>query len=384
MKQVAILGSTGSIGTQALDVISRYPRRFNVTALAAGTNVSLMAEQVRRFRPNLAVMGDPKAARALKKEVPGGVRVMTGDEGMLAVAAESGADILLTSVVGSAGLRPTLAAIDAGVDIALANKETLVAAGDVVTAAAKEKRVNILPVDSEHNALFQALKGHRHGDISRLILTASGGPFWQRTRDEVRDVTPEQAVKHPRWNMGAKISVDSATMMNKALEVIEAKWLFDVPGEKIDVVIHPQSVVHSLVEYRDGSQIAQLGPTDMRIPIAYALAYPERIETQIQMLNLPDIEGGLTFFPPDEERFPALALARIALKAGGTMPAVLSAANERAVELFLDRKLPFAAIESVVSAVMKSHTVVTDPDLEAILTADRWAREAAEKIGEEL
>jgi len=384
MKQVAILGSTGSIGTQALDVIARYPGRFTVAALAAGTNVSLMAEQVRRFGPRLVAMGDREAAEALQKEIPENVRVLAGEEGMLSAAAESGADILLTSVVGSVGLGPTLAAIDAGVDIALANKETLVAAGSIVTAAANRKGVRLLPVDSEHNAIFQALKGHRREHVSRLILTASGGPFWQRSRDDIRDVTPEEAVRHPRWNMGAKISVDSATMMNKALEIIEARWLFDVPGDKIDVLIHPQSIVHSLVEYRDGSQIAQLGTTDMRIPIAYALAYPDRIETPVKMLHLPDIEGGLTFFPPDEARFPALKLARLALRDGGTMPAVLSAANERAVELFLERHLPFAAIETVVSAVMERHTVVGNPDLAAVFEADRWAREAAGEIGESL
>ncbi|MBN1882083.1 MAG: 1-deoxy-D-xylulose-5-phosphate reductoisomerase [Deltaproteobacteria bacterium] len=384
MKQVAILGSTGSIGTQALDVIARYPRRFSVTALTAGKNVSLMAEQVRRFEPHLAAMGDPEAAEALKKLIPRGVRVLAGEEGMLTAAAQSDADILLTSVVGSVGLGPTLAAIDAGVDIALANKETLVAAGSIVTAAAKRRGVRLLPVDSEHNAIFQALKGHRHEHISRLILTASGGPFWQRTRDDLHDVTPEEAVRHPRWNMGAKISVDSATMMNKALEIIEARWLFDVPGEKIDVLIHPQSIVHSLVEYRDGSQIAQLGTADMRIPIAYALSYPERIETQVKRLKLSDVEGGLAFFPPDEARFPALGLARRALAVGGTMPAVLSAANERAVELFLDRKLPFSAIESIVAAVMERHIVVDTPDLEDVFEADRWARGAAENAGEEL
>jgi len=384
MKQVAILGSTGSIGTQALDVIARYPRRFSVAALTAGRNVSLMAAQVRRFGPGLVAMGDRGAAEALKKEIPRDVRVLAGEEGLRAAAAESGADVLLTSVVGSVGLGPTLAAIEAGVDIALANKETLVAAGSIVTAAARRKGVRLLPVDSEHNAIFQALKGHRHEHITRLILTASGGPFWQRTRDDIQDVTPEEAVKHPRWNMGAKISVDSATMMNKALEIIEARWLFDIPGERIDVLIHPQSVVHSLVEYRDGSQIAQLGTTDMRIPIAYALSYPDRIETGVKKLSLSDFGGGLTFFPPNEARFPALTLARRALQDGGTMPAVLSAANERAVELFLNRELPFAAIEAVVSAVMERHTVVSNPDLEAVFEADRWARDAAEKAGETL
>ena len=384
MKQVAILGSTGSIGTQALDVIAQNPRRFSVVALSAGTNVSLMAEQVRRFRPKTVAMGSREAAGKLEKLVSGDVTVLAGEEGLLEVAAGSGADILLTSVVGSVGLGPTLAAIEAGLDIALANKETLVAAGSIVTAAAKRNGVRLLPVDSEHNAIFQALKGHRHEHISRLILTASGGPFWRRTRDDIYNVTPEEAVRHPKWNMGAKISVDSATMMNKALEIIEARWLFDLPGDKIDVLIHPQSVVHSLVEYRDGSHIAQLGTTDMRIPIAYALAYPDRIETQVSPLDLSDIEGGLTFFPPDESRFPALALAQRALQDGGTMPAVLSAANERAVELFLNRSIPFAFIESLVSAVMERHTVVKNPDLETVFKADRWAREAAEEAGEKL
>jgi 1-deoxy-D-xylulose-5-phosphate reductoisomerase len=383
MKKVAILGSTGSIGGQALDIIEDNGDRFEVVALTANRNVSLIAEQVEKFEPRVVAMGDEKAAEELRGLVPKGTSVLSGDEGIVTASAETGADILVTSVVGSAGLVPTLKAIDNGIDIALANKETLVAAGKIVTERAVEKGVMLLPVDSEHNALFQSLRGHEETGVKRLILTASGGPFWKRGVDELKDITPEEAVKHPRWNMGAKISIDSATMMNKALEIIEARWLFDVDGGRIDVLIHPQSIVHSMVEYIDGSVIAQMGTADMRIPIAYALSYPERIETRVPQLSLSDLckDGiGLTFFTPDLDRFPALGLAYDALKAGGTMPAVMSAANEAAVSLFLDGKIGFLEIVETVSEVMRRHEPIEAPGLEDILNVDTWARREAEKV----
>lgn len=384
MKKVAILGSTGSIGGQALNIIEDNIDRFRVVALTANRNVPLIKKQAEKFRPDIVAMGNEKSAEELRGVIPKEVKVLSGEEGMVAAASESGADILVTSVVGSAGLVPTIRAIEKGIDIALANKETLVAAGSIVTEAAKVKGVRLLPVDSEHNALYQSLKGHEGTGVKRLILTASGGPFWEKGLDELEDVTPTEAVKHPRWNMGAKISVDSATMMNKALEIIEARWLFDVEGDRIDVLIHPQSIVHSMVEYVDGSVIAQMGTTDMRIPIAYALSYPERIENRVPDLNLADLSKngrGLTFFSPDHNRFPALGLAYKSLELGGTMPAVMSASNEAAVSLFLEGKIRFLDIVRIVSEVMERHDVEDSPDLDETLKADLWARREAEKIG---
>ncbi len=383
MKKVAILGSTGSIGGQALEIIEENRDRFRVVALTANRNVSLLKEQIERFGPKVVAMGDEGSADKLRGVVPKGTSVLSGAEGIASASAETGADILVTSVVGSAGLVPTLRAIEKGIDIALANKETLVAAGKIVTEKAGERGVMLLPVDSEHNALFQSLKGHQETGLKRLVLTASGGPFWKRGVEELKDVTPKEAVKHPRWNMGAKISIDSATMMNKALEIIEARWLFDVDGERIDVLIHPQSIVHSMVEYIDGSVIAQMGTTDMRIPIAYALSYPERIENLVPELDLGDLcknGAGLTFFTPDHDRFPALKLAYGALRAGGTMPAVMSAANEAAVSLFLDGKIGFLEIVETVSEVMNRHNVIETPGLDEILKADLWARREAERL----
>jgi 1-deoxy-D-xylulose-5-phosphate reductoisomerase len=383
MKKVAILGSTGSIGGQTLGIIEDNIDRFRVVALTANRNIPLIKEQAEKFRPEIVAMGDEESAEELRKTIPNNVKVVSGEEGMVTAASESGADILVTSVVGSAGLLPTMRAVEKGIDIALANKETLVAGGKIVTEAANKNGVKLLPVDSEHNALYQSLKGHEGTGVKRLILTASGGPFWKKGLDELEEVTPAEAVKHPRWNMGAKISVDSATMMNKALEIIEARWLFDVDGERIDVLIHPQSIVHSMVEYIDGSVIAQMGTTDMRIPIAYALSYPERIENRVPELNLADLSKngvGLTFFSPDHDRFPALRLAYRSLETGGTMPAVMSAANEAAVSLFLEGKIDFLDIVRTVSEVMERHDVVDSPDLNETLEADLWARREAEKI----
>ncbi len=381
MKKVAILGSTGSIGTQAVDIIGRNPDRFTVTALAAHRNVALMRDQAQRLRPHIAVMADEQAAEELRRMLPPEITVLAGEAGVTAAAAESDADICLTAMVGAAGLVPTIAAIDAGVDIALANKETLVCAGSLVTDRARKKGVRIIPVDSEHNALFQSLAGHDPAHVRRLIITASGGPFWKRSIEELVGVTPEQAVRHPRWNMGKKISIDSATLMNKALEVIEASRLFDVPQEKISVLIHPESIVHSMVEYIDGSIIAQLSTTDMRIPIAYALAYPDRVDRPAEPLDLAAL-GGLTFFEPDERRFRALALARRALSVGGTMPAVMSAANEEAVALFLAGKIGFLSIVKLVDDVMERHSPIAAPSLDDIIRADRRARDETKKIGE--
>ncbi len=381
MKKVAILGSTGSIGTQAVDIIERNPDRFTVTALAARGNVSLIHEQARKLRPRIVALFDEEAAREIKELLPADVTVLSGEAGVTAAAADSGADIVLAAMVGSAGLGPTMAAVDAGIDVALANKETLVCAGSLVTDRARRSGTRIIPVDSEHSAIFQSLAGHDHAHVKRLIITASGGPFWKRSIEELGAVTPQEAVAHPRWNMGEKISIDSATLMNKALEVIEAHHLFNVPQEKISVLIHPESIVHSMVEYIDGSIIAQLSSTDMRIPIAYALAYPERIERPAEPLDLGKI-GSLTFFEPDEDRFWALGLARRALSVGGTMPAVMSAANEEAVSLFLKKKIPFLSIVALVERVMERHQPTADPSLSEIVRADRWARNETKIVGE--
>ncbi len=389
MKKVAILGSTGSIGGQTLEIIKDNMDRFRVVALTANKNVPLISEQIKKFKPEMVAMADEQSAEELRRALAADdakeITILTGEKGLVTASAESGADILVTSVVGSAGLVPTIRAIENGIDIALANKETLVAAGEIVTEMAKERGVKLLPVDSEHNALFQSLRGHVDTGVKRLILTASGGPFWKKGIEELKDITPEEAVKHPRWNMGAKISIDSATMMNQALEIIEARWLFDIAGENIDVLIHPQSIVHSMVEYIDGSVIAQMGVTDMKIPIAYALSYPARMENRMPSLNLADLckDGvGLTFFSPDLDRFPALALAYKSLKMGGTMPAVMSAANEVAVSLFLEGKIGFLDIVHLVTKVMDKHKVIIAPDLDKTLEADLWARREAEKMGE--
>ncbi|BDG59384.1 1-deoxy-D-xylulose-5-phosphate reductoisomerase [Caldinitratiruptor microaerophilus] len=377
MLAVSILGSTGSIGTQALDVIGRFPERYRVVALAAGSRVDLLAEQVRRFRPELAAVATPAAARRLADLLgPAAPEIAVGDEGLVAAATWPAAGAVLTAVVGTLGLRPTLAAIRAGKRILLANKETLVAAGELVMAEARARRVALIPVDSEHSALFQCLQGHPVEAVDRLILTGSGGPFRGWTRAQLAGVTPEQALRHPTWQMGRKITVDSATLMNKALELIEARWLFGVPAERIDVLIHPQSIVHSLVQFRDGSLLAQLGPTDMRLPIQYALSYPERLEAPVRPLDLATV-GQLTFEVPDAATFPSLNYARAAVTMGGTLPAVMSAANEVAVERFLAGELSFTGIFRVVEGVMARHENRPHPDLEEILAADAWARRTA-------
>ena len=376
MKQMlSILGSTGSIGTQTLDVVRGLG--LSVCALAARGNVSLLEKQIRECRPRFAAVFDPQAAKMLHLAVRDlDVTVAEGMEGLCEAASLPEADLVCNSVVGMVGLEPTLAAIEAGKDIALANKETLVAGGALVMARAAEKGVRIFPVDSEHSAIFQCLQGSP-GDqaVSRLILTASGGPFFGKKKAELQNVGPEQALRHPNWSMGAKITIDSATMMNKGLEIMEASWLFHMPPSQIDVVIHRESVIHSLVEYADNSVIAQLGVPDMRIPIQYAVTWPDRFPSPVRRLSLADW-GTLTFYPPDEEAFPAMGAARRALARGGLAPAALNGANEMAVSLFLEGKLPFLRIaelaEEASQAQPAGESTVT---LNAILEADRAARD---------
>ncbi|MDN5294129.1 MAG: 1-deoxy-D-xylulose-5-phosphate reductoisomerase [Eubacteriales bacterium] len=380
MKRIAILGSTGSIGRQTLEVAAEHREKIEVVALAAGKNVVLLAEQVHKFRPQLvAVAGKEERDRLMALISGPQPEIVWGREGLVAAACHPQAEMVVTAVCGAVGIEPTLAAIAAGKDIALANKETLVAAGRIVMAAAAKAGVKILPVDSEHSAIFQCLKGYRREEVDKIILTASGGPFRTWSREEMAKVTPEMALRHPNWDMGAKITVDSATMMNKGLEVIEARWLYDLPLEKIEVTVHPESIVHSFVVFRDGSWLGQLALPDMRLPIQYALSYPERWENSFPRLNLWE-KRALHFEPADEERFPCLRLAYAAGRRGGTMPAVLNAANEVAVARFLRREIGFLDIPRVVEEVMAAHVPGKGEELEEILAADRWAREVACKL----
>lgn len=379
-KRVSILGSTGSIGKSTLAVIGKYPDRFKVVALAAGGNIDLLERQVRAFRPRIAAVVSEKAAAELRPRLSGmGVDVLSGVEGMISAAAAEEADITVSAIVGTAGLVPTMAAIKAGKDVALANKEALVTAGEVVTAACREAGVALFPVDSEHSAIFQCLNAGAVKDIRRLILTASGGPFRNASKEDLERVTPAEALKHPNWNMGRKITIDSATLMNKGLEVIEARWLFGIGPERINVLIHPQSIVHSMVEYWDGSVVAQLGMPDMKGPIAYALSYPERLEGASPSLDLAKI-GTLTFQEPDMSRFPCLSYAYEALKTGGTMPAVVSAANEAAVKHFLEGDIGFMDIPRVIRMTMDAHQPGEVMTVDDALRVDIWARAKAEEI----
>lgn len=378
MKRVSIIGATGSIGRSTLDVIEHNPERFDVVALAAGRATEELAQQVVRHRPALVSVATADAARQLRERLGASApEIAWGPQGLKAAAAHPDADCALTAVVGFLGLEPTLAAIEAGKQILLANKETLVAAGELVMAAARRHGVAIVPVDSEHSALFQCLQGEDPGRIRRLLLTASGGPFRGKKRTELTAVTPEQALRHPRWQMGPKVTIDSATLMNKALEIIEARWLFDVPPQVIDVLVHPQSIVHSLVEFSDGSVMAQLGITDMKLPIMYALGYPERLQGYLPPLDLVQV-ATLTFEAPDTETFPSLNYAKQAITIGGTLPAVMNAANEVAVQRFLAGDLSFRGIFALVERVMEAHQVVAHPDLPAVVAADAWARARAE------
>jgi 1-deoxy-D-xylulose-5-phosphate reductoisomerase len=377
MKGLAILGSTGSIGTNVLKVVDAFPERFSVAALAAGANVEALAAQVARHRPKLVSVRDEGALARLQALVDlGGVRAVCGAAGMVEVATDERAQMVVASAVGAVGLVPTYRALEAGKDVALANKETLVMAGELMLARARETGARLLPIDSEHCALHQCLEGRRPEDVRRLLLTASGGPFRNRPRESFLGITREEALAHPTWRMGPKITIDSATLMNKGLEVIEAHWLFGVEAAKIDVLIHPQSVVHSMVELVDGTVLAQLGVTDMRLPIQYALSYPEKWRAPIPGMDFTK-PIGLEFQPPDRERFPCLALAYRALEAGGTAPAALNAANEEAVAAFLDGRAPFPAIPESIQEVLESEPRAPAATLEDVLEADRRARERA-------
>ncbi len=381
MKSLAVLGSTGSIGVTTLDLVARFPDRFRAVALAAGRNVERLAEQVRQFRPVVVATADAAGAAALRAAVPEfRGEIVAGIEAIAGVASLPEVDLVISALVGAIGLRPTLAAIEAGKDVALANKEVLVVAGELVQAAARRRGVSVFPLDSEHNAIYQAMHGHRRSDVKRIVLTASGGPFLHASLDELRRATPAQALKHPTWKMGAKITIDSSTLMNKGLEVIEAHWLFDLPAEQIDVVMHPQSIVHSMVEYIDGSVLAQLGIPDMAIPISYILAHPERLP----LPHLPSLDlvqaGRLEFFAPDLERFPCLGLAYDALRARQGAPAVLNAANEVLVDAFLSGRIAYLDIPGIARRVLDRHQPVRDGGLEALLEADAWARETAGEL----
>jgi len=380
MKKIVILGSTGSIGTQALDIVARHPDRFEVVGLAAGKKIELLEEQIVKFRPKRVSVSDPADAKRLREKFSkNGTEFLAGDVGNCELAGDPECNFVISAIVGAAGLKSTMTALECGKTVALANKESLVIAGEVMTRTAREKGVEIIPIDSEHSAIFQALQGNRLQDVKRLIVTASGGPFFQRSKDSLPSVTVEEALKHPNWSMGPKITVDSATLMNKGLELIEASWFFGMGAEKIAVHIHPQSIVHSLVEYIDGSVMAQLGVPDMRCAISYAMAHPERIESGVKSLDLVQL-GTLTFFSPDMEKFPALRLAYEASKIGRTMPAVLNAANEVAVARFLNREIRFTDIPAIVERTMQSHRVVSLTGLEDVLEADAWARrEASQK-----
>ena len=379
-KNISILGSTGSIGTSTLAVAERYPDRFQVVALAGGNNIDLLEAQIRKFRPVIAAIAGERQAGELRSrctDVP--VRIVHGIEGMIQVAAAEEADITVSSIVGTAGLVPTMAAVRAGKDIALANKEVLVTAGELVMAECRSRNVRLFPVDSEHSAIFQCLQAGERKDVKRLILTASGGPFRDHTRSELGKVTLQEALQHPNWNMGRKITIDSATLMNKGLEVIEAHWLFGMQPEQISVLVHAQSIIHSLVEFRDGSVVAQLGMPDMKGPIAYALSYPERLADVSPGLDLASI-ATLTFKEPDHGLFPCLGFAYDAIRAGGSMPAVLSAANEVAVKYFLDEKIGYGDIPEIIRMTMDAHAPHPLRTVDEALKADLWGRREAEKI----
>lgn len=372
MKKIGILGSTGSIGTQTLEIVRSNPD-LQVIALAAGSNVSLMEQQVREFHPMLAVMGSEEAATDLKNRIADtDTRVSAGMEGMLELAILPQMEVLVTAIVGMIGIRPTIAAIKAGKTIALANKETLVTAGHIIMPLAKEKGVSILPVDSEHSAIFQSMHGENRERVSKILLTASGGPFRGKKTEELQDITVEDALKHPNWSMGRKITVDSATLVNKGLEVMEAKWLFDVEPEQIQVVVHPQSIIHSMVEYVDGGIIAQLGMPDMKLPIQYALFYPDRRPMDGRRVDFFALKS-ISFEEPDVKTFRGLQLAYDAIAAGGSMPTVFNAANEKAVGLFLDKKIRFLAIYDLIQGAMEQHKVIANPTVDEILEAEAQA-----------
>lgn len=371
MKKISVLGSTGSIGTQTMEIVRANPDELKVAAVAAGSNIELLEEQIREFHPKVAVVYDEKKAALLKENVSDtDTRVLGGMDGMLEAAELDSVDTVVTSMVGMIGIRPTIAAIKAGKDIALANKETLVCAGHIITELARDNGVSILPVDSEHSAIFQSMNGENRKRVSKILLTASGGPFRGRSTDELKNMTVEDALKHPNWSMGRKITVDSATLVNKGLEVMEARWLFDVPIERIQVVVHPQSIIHSMVEYEDGAVMAQLGMPDMKLPIQYALFCPDRPYLDTQRVDFFKLSQ-MTFEEPDTETFRGLKLAIRAANEGGTMPTVFNAANEKAVAMFLDRKIGFLDIYDIIEECMEAHRNADAPDVERILDAER-------------
>ena len=379
MKNISLLGSTGSIGKQTLEVAAANPDKMKIRVLAAHTSDTILEEQIRAVEPDFAVLTDKEAAARLKARYNGKTEILAGEEGLLAAATYSEVDTVLASMVGYAGLRPTMAAINCGKNIALANKETLVAAGSLVMEAVAKNNVSLTPVDSEHSAIFQALQGGKEDEVKRLLITASGGPFRGKKRSELEAVTLAQCLNHPNWSMGKKITVDSSTLANKGLEVIEAHWLFNMPYEKIDVVVHPQSIIHSLVEFCDGSVIAQLGEPDMRLPIQYALSYPCRYHKAFDQLDLIKA-GTLTFEAPDMEAFPSLRIAIDCGKAGGTLPCVFNAANEEAVYAFLDNKIKYLDIPYITEKVASLHQNIAAPCIEDIERADAEARAAAQSI----
>ncbi len=376
MKNLSILGSTGSIGTNALDIVRMHPERFKISALTAARNMKLLSQQIEEFKPELAAVLDKERAFELSKLLKGKNRpeIVFGESGFIQAASLKSSEIILLAMVGAAGLKPALAAIDVNKHIALANKETLVMAGEIVMAKAKKNQVSILPVDSEHSAIFQCLQGNQQKDLKKIFLTASGGPFREKPFKKFKDITLKDALNHPTWNMGNKITIDSATMMNKGLEIIEAVHLFDVSHEKIEVVIHPQSIVHSMVGYKDGTVMAQMGQPDMKAAISYALSEPDRLDLHMGFPPFADIQS-LTFEKPDTTKFPSLLYAFEACRQKGTMPAVMNAANEVAVELFLGKRISFMDIFKLISKAMKDHTCIDNPDLSSIIKADLWARD---------
>lgn len=385
MKAISVLGCTGSIGVNTLDIVAKNPGRFSIVGLAAGRNLEVLKPQILQFKPKIVSLAREEDAKALRdwakqQSALPAMKIVAGEAGACEVACADGVQMVIAAMVGAVGLAPTLAAVQKGIDVGLANKETMVVAGALMNAAAQRTGAKILPVDSEHNALFQAMEGQNKSAIRRLILTASGGPFRNASIQDLKSVTPQQALKHPNWDMGAKITIDSATMMNKGLEVIEAHFLFNMPIEKIDILVHPQSIVHSMVEYCDGSVIAQLGIPDMRIPIGYALAYPERLPNDLPRLDLLKAKT-LEFYPPDRERFPAIRLAYEALKMGGTMPTVLNAANEVAIPHFLEGRIGFLQIPQSVERVMEAHSkdgFGQGTSLDELIQVDAWARQRCE------
>ena len=382
MKKITILGSTGSIGTSTLKVIEANPDRYKVVGLSAGNNIDLLFKQIGEYAPLAVAVSQQNQAEILKNRLIGNkkTRIYWGEEGFRKIAVMDEADLVISAISGAAGLVPTYEAICAGKDIALANKETMVMAGSMIMDLAEEKGASIFPVDSEHSAVFQSLQGHNRQDLKRIILTASGGPFREYSMAQLKNITPAMALKHPNWEMGRKITIDSATLMNKGLEIIEAKWLFNLERKQIDVIIHPESIIHSMVEYNDGSVIAQMGVPDMITPISYALSYPEHIKTNLPRLRLEDI-GSLHFFEPDRNKFRCLELALDALDEGKSMPAVLNGANEMVVEAFLESKIPFLKIPEIIEKTMSAHRVYSVDSIQSVIEADLWARS---KTGEEI